>query len=75
MNTVRKPPTSTILGPRRHACELHNSDRTNTRMVADGRLPAMRCEGMPNKPLAVPAWAIQEKGLAALFSDDPEKAE
>jgi hypothetical protein len=75
MNTVSKPPSSTIVGRRRIAFELHKSERTITRMVADGRLPAMRCEGMPNKPLAVPAWAIQEKGLAALFSDDPEKAE
>jgi hypothetical protein len=52
MSAPRVPP-STIVGRRRIAHELERSERTVTRMVARGSLPATRSADRPNRPLSV----------------------
>ncbi len=44
---------ATIVGRRRIAHALERSERTVSRMVASGTLPATRAADQPNKPLAV----------------------
>jgi hypothetical protein len=53
LSAPRDATPSIVTGRRRIAHELARSERTITRMVSKGSLPATRAADRPNKPLSV----------------------